>query len=245
MQKSSHDGKPVSVVEAAARLKQAREMFGFDTAVAAADAMGIPRSTYVQHESGIRPYPYKRAILYGAALGVQPEWLLFGAASLPAQGSRVPIVATLGRVLAASASPPEADWVWVPDDVFSPSSLTAVWADMSYASSWLAFGDRAIVIAAKAELTGIAVADLTLFKRPVDEGQFVYELAVAIPPPDGLPGLRLDLVGSDREVYIADPASSAIGVVTWVITDALERRRTQWLLPPPLIAMRQARMRIA
>lgn len=129
--------------------------------------------------------------------------------------------------------------------MFSPSSLTAVWADMSYASSWLAFGDRAIVIAAKAELTGIAVADLTLFKRPVDEGQFVYELAVAIPPPDGLPGLRLDLVGSDREVYIADPASSAIGVVTWVITDALERRRTQWLLPPPLIAMRQARMRIA
>lgn len=62
----------------AERLRQARERAGFASAKAAAEAMGMPVATYVQHENGIRGYPAKRAELYGRFYKVAPEWLLYG-----------------------------------------------------------------------------------------------------------------------------------------------------------------------
>ena len=60
------------------RLRQARERAGFPSAKSAAEAMGVPVATYVQHENGSRGYPAGRAERYGRFLKVAPEWLLYG-----------------------------------------------------------------------------------------------------------------------------------------------------------------------
>lgn len=62
----------------AERLKQARERAGFASAKAAAEAMGVPVATYVQHESGVRGYPASRAQRYAQFFRVRPEWLIYG-----------------------------------------------------------------------------------------------------------------------------------------------------------------------
>lgn len=61
-----------------ARLRKAREAAGFDTAVDAADALGVPRSTYIGHENGHRGFPAKKAPLYARRFKVSEEWLLYG-----------------------------------------------------------------------------------------------------------------------------------------------------------------------
>lgn len=60
------------------RLKRARIDRGYANAVDAADAMGIPRPTYISHENGTRGFPATRAAQYARFLGVTPEWLLYG-----------------------------------------------------------------------------------------------------------------------------------------------------------------------
>lgn len=60
------------------RLRAAREARGLETAKEAADAMGVPKATYVQHESGLRGFPAERAKQYAAFLRTTPEWLLYG-----------------------------------------------------------------------------------------------------------------------------------------------------------------------
>lgn len=60
------------------RLKLARERSGFSTAKEAAEAMGIPVPTYIQHENGIRGVPASRADRYANFFRVKPEWLLYG-----------------------------------------------------------------------------------------------------------------------------------------------------------------------
>ena len=60
------------------RLKFARLRAGFTTAAKAADAMGIPRPTYMGHENGHRGFPAKRAPQYGRKFKVSAEWLLYG-----------------------------------------------------------------------------------------------------------------------------------------------------------------------
>src|SRR4051812_22543141 len=66
-----------------ARLRRARAAAGHATAIAAADALAVPRSTYIGHENGHRGFPAKRAIQYAEAFGTSPESLLYGA---PAAG---------------------------------------------------------------------------------------------------------------------------------------------------------------
>lgn len=65
------------------RLKKAREEAGFETAIEAADALGIPRSTYIGHENGHRGFPAKRAPQYARRFKVSEEWLLYGKAGKP------------------------------------------------------------------------------------------------------------------------------------------------------------------
>lgn len=64
--------------EAAERLKEARIKAGYDTGKAAAEAMGVPVTTYLQHESGHRGYPANKAARYARFFRVTPEWLLYG-----------------------------------------------------------------------------------------------------------------------------------------------------------------------
>lgn len=51
---------------------------GYDSAKSAAEAMGIPVATYIQHENGGRGFPADRAKRYGKFFRVAPEWLLYG-----------------------------------------------------------------------------------------------------------------------------------------------------------------------
>jgi len=61
-----------------ARLKAARIAAKFETAVDAADSLGIPRATYIGHENGRRGFPASRAPQYARKFKVTEEWLLFG-----------------------------------------------------------------------------------------------------------------------------------------------------------------------
>jgi hypothetical protein len=60
-----------------ARLKAARSR-KYAKAVDAADALGIPRGTYLGHENGHRGFPAARAPTYARRFGVSEEWLLYG-----------------------------------------------------------------------------------------------------------------------------------------------------------------------
>ena len=66
-----HDGP-------AERLRAARANAGFETAVDAAKALGVPVSTYIGHENGSRGYSAVRAALYARRYKVTEEWLLYG-----------------------------------------------------------------------------------------------------------------------------------------------------------------------
>lgn len=63
---------------AAERLRAAREKAGYNSAKAAAEAMGVSVATYVQHENGTRGYPAPRAQRYARFFRTTPEWLLYG-----------------------------------------------------------------------------------------------------------------------------------------------------------------------
>jgi transcriptional regulator with XRE-family HTH domain len=59
------------------RLKAARDKAGYASAKAAAEAMGVAVSTYIQHESGTRGFG-RRVARYAGFFKVAPEWLAFG-----------------------------------------------------------------------------------------------------------------------------------------------------------------------
>ena len=66
------------MADASERLREAREKSGWHSAKAAAEAMGIPVATYIQHENGTRGFPADRAVRYARFFRVTPEWLLYG-----------------------------------------------------------------------------------------------------------------------------------------------------------------------
>lgn len=70
----------------AERLRTARQKAGYETASAAAEAMGATVSTYIQHENGSRGYPAKTAARYAKFFRAAPEWLLYG------RGSDEPVI---------------------------------------------------------------------------------------------------------------------------------------------------------
>lgn len=106
------------------RLRAAREAAGFETATAAADAMGVPAPTYLAHENGSRGFPASRARSYASTFGTSAEWLLYGGAPEPPRGRkrRQPQIKLVGYVAAGSeahyyalADDPN-EWVDAPDD---------------------------------------------------------------------------------------------------------------------------------
>ena len=89
------------------RLKALREGRGLETAKAAAEAIGIPVSTYTQHENGGRGIPPKRAKKYAEFFRSTPEWILYGrvqtrppehriAPNRRSRGHAVPLVGYVG-----------------------------------------------------------------------------------------------------------------------------------------------------
>lgn len=73
----------LSMSDSAERLRIARLRAGFETAKDAADAMGIPVSTYLGHENGSRGYPAKKAAIYARKFKVREQWLLYGVGEGP------------------------------------------------------------------------------------------------------------------------------------------------------------------
>lgn len=63
------------------RLRAARKAAGYETAKAAAEAMGVSEATYSQHENGTRGFPATRAARYARFFRTTPEWLLYGRGS--------------------------------------------------------------------------------------------------------------------------------------------------------------------
>lgn len=64
--------------DAGERLKAARQKAGYTSAKSAAEAMGVPVPTYIQHENGARGFPAERAQRYGRFFRIAPEFLLYG-----------------------------------------------------------------------------------------------------------------------------------------------------------------------
>lgn len=98
------------------RLREAREKSGYSSAKAAAEAMGIPVATYIQHENGGRGYPATRAERYARFFRVQPEWLLYGkAVPKPVAPGLGPLLHIKGEVQAGHFKPTlhkdEVDWL--------------------------------------------------------------------------------------------------------------------------------------
>lgn len=61
-----------------ARLKHARIEAGYASGKEAAEAMGLPVSTYLGHENGHRGFPASRAPTYARKFKVSTDWLLYG-----------------------------------------------------------------------------------------------------------------------------------------------------------------------
>lgn len=83
-----HDGQYAPDMEQtpAARLREARIKAGYDSAKAAAEALGVPVATYIQHENGGRGIPPGKASRYAKFFRTSPEWILY------ARGSSEPVV---------------------------------------------------------------------------------------------------------------------------------------------------------
>lgn len=66
-----------SMPNKAERLRWAREQ-RFETVAEAAEALGVNRFTYAQHENGTRGFKNDNAEIYARRFGVRLEWLLTG-----------------------------------------------------------------------------------------------------------------------------------------------------------------------
>lgn len=82
------------------RLRRTRERAGYETAKDAAEAMGVPVSTYTQHENGDRGLPASRAERYARFFRVAPEWLIYGTTNVDKVTSLGPTLYVIGEVQA-------------------------------------------------------------------------------------------------------------------------------------------------
>jgi DNA-binding XRE family transcriptional regulator len=122
--------------DASTRLKQAREKGSYSSAKAAAEAMGVPVATYIQHENGTRGFPAETAARYARFFRVKPEWLLYGKATADTVIELGPRLYVVGKVEAGAFSEQ-----WQRDE-----------------SEWEAFTGRPDVDAPLKDRFGLAVA---------------------------------------------------------------------------------------
>ena len=92
------------------RLKKAREVAGFESAPAAARALGVNVTTYAHHENGTRGFKKDSAQQYARRFKVSAEWLLFGRGTgpgdvpEPSEADLEAMLADVVREIPASAS---------------------------------------------------------------------------------------------------------------------------------------------
>lgn len=86
--------------DAGDRLKEARVKAGYESAKSAAEAMGMPVATYIQHENGSRGFPADRAARYAKFFRTTPEWLIYGKASKDKVVTLGPSLFVIGEVQA-------------------------------------------------------------------------------------------------------------------------------------------------
>lgn len=82
------------------RLKAARIKSGYESASQAAEAMGVPIATYIQHENGVRGFPATRAERYARFFRTTPEWLLYGKTNSDKVVTLGPQLYVIGKVAA-------------------------------------------------------------------------------------------------------------------------------------------------
>lgn len=158
--------------EVADRLKAAREGAGFDTAKAAADAIGIPVATYTQHENGTRGLPAGKARLYGKAFNATPEWLLYGRGSTAQADSerppairRIPVkgVVQAGAWSEVGVEEAAVDWTYFEAPEYQRAQLFAL--DVRGPSMNLVFPDGSRVICAQPHEAGVRDGDYVAVRR--------------------------------------------------------------------------------
>lgn len=71
------------MTDPAERLRIARLRAGYETGKDAAEALGIPVSTYLGHENGSRGITAKQAEVYARKYKVREQWLLYGVGQGP------------------------------------------------------------------------------------------------------------------------------------------------------------------
>lgn len=87
------------------RLREARRAAGYETAAAAADAMGAGRAAYTHHENGTRRF-LQEAERYAKFFRVDLDWLLTGRGEMRGKRPSIPI---MGIVAAGSSVIPVTD----------------------------------------------------------------------------------------------------------------------------------------
>jgi SOS-response transcriptional repressor LexA len=117
-----------TVSNPADRLKAAREAAGYETAKAAAEAMGVAVATYIQHENGTRGYPSSRADRYASFFRTSPEWLLYGRGKTPRRREALsPEVRRVSRMVPIVGSVQAGAWAEVESDYLDPPEVVPVY----------------------------------------------------------------------------------------------------------------------
>jgi SOS-response transcriptional repressor LexA len=156
----------------AERLREAREGAGYETAKAAADAIGIPVATFTQHENGTRGLPAGKARLYAHAFSVTPEWLLYGRGPeqigrgdpMPA-ARRVPVrgVVQAGAWSEVGVEEAPQDWTFFEAPEYQRAELFAL--DVRGPSMNRVFPDGSRVICAQPHEAGVRDGDFVAVRR--------------------------------------------------------------------------------
>jgi phage repressor protein C with HTH and peptisase S24 domain len=158
--------------QVAERLRAAREAAGFDTAKAAADAIGIPVATYTQHENSTRGLPAGKARLYAQAFNTTPEWLLYGRGTADAPGQeavpatrRVPVRGSVQAGAWSEVGVEEApvDWTYFEAKEYQRAQLFAL--DVRGPSMNRVFPDGSRVICALPHEAGVRDGDYVAVRR--------------------------------------------------------------------------------
>jgi SOS-response transcriptional repressor LexA len=167
-----------AVSNPAERLKAAREAAGYETAKAAAEAMGIAVATYIQHENGTRGYPSSRADRYASFFRTSPEWLLYGRGKTPRRqeapftgGRRVSrMVPIMGSVQAGAWAEVESEYPGEPEVVpvylagFEGAQLFALRVRGPSMDRY--YPDGTMVIVCPAAEIGVREGDHVVVRRP-------------------------------------------------------------------------------
>lgn len=109
----------------AERLREARIAAGFESAPAAAEAMGVPGPTYMGHENGSRGFQ-NRIDQYARRFGVEPEWIMWGRGEGPKGATRDDGMMPITRWAPVVGEVRAGAWAEIPDDEPEPEEFLPI-----------------------------------------------------------------------------------------------------------------------